>query len=80
MICVQTVLSTFEAQPLGGDDDESIGYSDEGDNTAFKIKYLTSSKLMSLEVYPMTIELNPLTTQSNAKLSFLYEHEFDSFV
>jgi hypothetical protein len=37
---------------LGGDDDESAGYSDEADNTAFKIKYLTSSKLMSLEVIP----------------------------
>lgn len=43
------VLSTFEAQPLG-DDDESLGHLDEGDNTAFKIKYLTSSKLMSLEL------------------------------
>lgn len=43
------VLSTFEAQPLGGDD-ESLGHLDESDNTAFKIKYLTSSKLMSLEL------------------------------
>lgn len=46
----QVVLSTFEAQPLGGDE-ESLGHLDEEDNTAFKIKYLTSSKLMSLEVY-----------------------------
>eukprot|EP00250_Pteridium_aquilinum_P008993 c18365_g1_i1 orf=77-2083(+) len=43
------VLNTFEAQPLGGDD-ESLGHLDEEDNTAFKIKYLTSSKLMSLEL------------------------------
>ncbi|KAH6557817.1 hypothetical protein KP509_1Z091900 [Ceratopteris richardii] len=43
------VLSTFEAQPLGGDD-ESSGHLDESDNTAFKIKYLTSSKLMNLEL------------------------------
>ncbi|MCO5580340.1 hypothetical protein L7F22_034206 [Adiantum nelumboides] len=45
----QVVLSTFEAQPLGGDN-ESMGPVDESDNTAFKIKYLTSSKLMSLEL------------------------------
>ncbi|KAI5077852.1 hypothetical protein GOP47_0007676 [Adiantum capillus-veneris] len=43
------VLSTFEAQPLGGDN-ESLGHLDESDNTAFQIKYLTSSKLMSLEL------------------------------
>lgn len=43
------VLSTFEAQPLG-DDDDSSSHLDELDNAAFNIKYLTSSKLMSLEL------------------------------
>ncbi|CAM6097860.1 unnamed protein product [Calypogeia fissa] len=44
-----TVLQTFEAQPLG-DDDESSSQLDEGDDATFNIKYLTSSNLLSLEL------------------------------
>lgn len=43
------VLDTFEAQPLG-DDDANASDLDEGEAAAFSIKYLTSSKLMSLEL------------------------------
>eukprot|EP01018_Ginkgo_biloba_P011307 Gb_11418 [translate_table: standard] len=43
------VLDTFEAQPLG-DDDANANDLDEGEAAAFSIKYLTSSKLMSLEL------------------------------
>lgn len=44
-----TVLETFDAQPLG-EEDESSTVSDEGDDSTFNIKYLTSSNLMSLEL------------------------------
>lgn len=51
---LQTVLQTFEAQPLG-DDDESSSQLDEGDDATFNIKYLTSSNLLSLEVRRLEI-------------------------
>ncbi|KAL2636416.1 hypothetical protein R1flu_007895 [Riccia fluitans] len=44
-----TVLLTFEAQPLG-DEDESSSHLDEDDDATFNIKYLTSSNLLSLEL------------------------------
>ncbi|BFI29259.1 THO complex subunit 1 [Marchantia polymorpha subsp. ruderalis] len=44
-----TVLQTFEAQPLG-DEDESSSHLDEEDDATFNIKYLTSSNLLSLEL------------------------------
>ncbi|KAH9323394.1 hypothetical protein KI387_018033, partial [Taxus chinensis] len=43
------VLDTFEAQPLG-DDDANADDLEERDASTFSIKYLTSSKLMSLEL------------------------------
>jgi len=43
------VLSTFEAQPLS-DDDGKLNNLDQEEDAAFNIKYLTSSKLMGLEV------------------------------
>uniref|UniRef100_A0A0C9QU23 TSA: Wollemia nobilis Ref_Wollemi_Transcript_9715_2293 transcribed RNA sequence n=1 Tax=Wollemia nobilis TaxID=56998 RepID=A0A0C9QU23_9CONI len=46
---LSTVLDTFEAQPLG-DDDANADDLEERDTEAFSIKYLTSSKLMSLEL------------------------------
>ncbi|KAI4382941.1 hypothetical protein MLD38_008833 [Melastoma candidum] len=42
------VLSTFEAQPLSDEEGESINMEEEAAN--FGIKYLTSSKLMGLEL------------------------------
>ncbi|KAK3150240.1 hypothetical protein QOZ80_3AG0230680 [Eleusine coracana subsp. coracana] len=43
------VLSTFEAQPLSDDDGKLNNFNEEED-AAFNIKYLTSSKLMGLEL------------------------------
>ncbi|KAI3982922.1 hypothetical protein MKX01_010405 [Papaver californicum] len=43
------VLDTFDAQPLT-DDDGNANNLDEEDAAAFSIKYLTSSKLMGLEL------------------------------
>ena len=43
------MLDTFEAQPLSEDDGN--GNILEEEETAFSIKYLTSSKLMGLEVW-----------------------------
>ena len=43
------VLSTFEAQPLCDADGKHNNLEQEED-AAFNIKYLTSSKLMGLEV------------------------------
>lgn len=43
-----TVLSTFEAQPLSDDEGNAINLEDEAAN--FSIKYLTSPKLMGLEL------------------------------
>lgn len=45
----QVVLSTFEAQPLS-DDDGKVDNLVQEEDAAFNIKYLTSSKLMGLEV------------------------------
>jgi len=42
-------LSTFEAQPLS-DDDGKLNNLDQEEDAAFNIKYLTSSKLMGLEL------------------------------
>lgn len=42
------MLSTFEAQPLS--DEEGNANNLEEEAAAFSIKYLTSSKLMGLEV------------------------------
>lgn len=42
------MLNTFEAQPLS--DEESSANNLEEEATTFSIKYLTSSKLMGLEV------------------------------
>lgn len=42
-------MSTFEAQPLS-DDDGKLNNLNEEEDAAFNIKYLTSSKLMGLEV------------------------------
>ena len=42
-------MSTFEAQPLS-DDDGKLNNLDQEEDAAFNIKYLTSSKLMGLEV------------------------------
>lgn len=41
-------MNTFEAQPLSDEDGNAINLEDEASN--FSIKYLTSSKLMGLEV------------------------------
>ncbi|GJN09343.1 hypothetical protein PR202_ga27344 [Eleusine coracana subsp. coracana] len=46
---LQVVLSTFEAQPLSDDDGKLNNFNEEED-AAFNIKYLTSSKLMGLEL------------------------------
>ncbi|TKV98680.1 hypothetical protein SEVIR_9G575400v4 [Setaria viridis] len=43
------VLSTFEALPLS-DDDGKLNNLDQEEDAAFNIKYLTSSKLMGLEL------------------------------
>ncbi|PWZ57915.1 THO complex subunit 1 [Zea mays] len=43
------VLNTFEAQPLS-DDDGKLNNLNEEEDAAFNIKYLTSSKLMGLEL------------------------------
>jgi THO complex subunit 1 len=56
------VLSTFEAQPLS-DDDGKLNNLDQEEDAAFNIKYLTSSKLMGLEVK---------TFEQVALLSFYY--------
>lgn len=45
---LQIVLSTFEAQPLSDDEGNAVNLEDEAAN--FSIKYLTSTKLMGLEV------------------------------
>ena len=45
---LQVVLSTFEAQPLSDEEGDAINMEEEAAN--FGIKYLTSSKLMGLEV------------------------------
>jgi hypothetical protein len=50
------VLDTFEAQPLG-DDDANGSDLDEGEAVSFSIKYLTSSKLMSLEVFSQCYQI-----------------------
>lgn len=44
----QVVLNTFEAQPLSEEEGGAIGMEEETAN--YSIKYLTSSKLMGLEV------------------------------
>lgn len=44
-----TVLETFDAQPLG-DEDEGFSVNGDDDDSTFNIKYLTSSNLMSLEL------------------------------
>uniref|UniRef100_A0A0D9VNH6 Uncharacterized protein n=1 Tax=Leersia perrieri TaxID=77586 RepID=A0A0D9VNH6_9ORYZ len=46
---LMVVLSTFEAQPLS-DDDGKLNNLDQEEDAAFNIKYLTSSKLMGLEL------------------------------
>ncbi|KAL6847600.1 hypothetical protein ACP4OV_022626 [Aristida adscensionis] len=46
---LEVVLSTFEAQPLS-DDDGRVNNLDQEEDAAFNIKYLTSSKLMGLEL------------------------------
>lgn len=46
---LQVVLNTFEAQPLS--DEEGNAHNLEDDAATFNIKYLTSSKLMGLEVW-----------------------------
>lgn len=43
------MLDTFEAQPLS-EDDGNANHLEEEEAAAFNIKYLTSSKLMGLEV------------------------------
>lgn len=43
------MLDTFEAQPLSEDDGNANNLEEE-EAAAFNIKYLTSSKLMGLEV------------------------------
>lgn len=48
------MLSTFEAQILCDDDGKYHNPEQEGD-AAFDIKYLTSSKLMALEVILLSI-------------------------
>lgn len=48
---MQVVLDTFEAQPLN--DDDGDGNNIEEESAYFSTKYLTSSKLMGLEVCPM---------------------------
>ncbi|CAA2970125.1 Hypothetical predicted protein [Olea europaea subsp. europaea] len=45
---LMVVLNTFEAQPLSDEDGNAINLEDEASN--FSIKYLTSSKLMGLEL------------------------------
>lgn len=45
---IQVVLSTFEAQPISDEEGNANYLEDEA--AAFNIKYLTSSKLMGLEV------------------------------
>ncbi|KAF3665314.1 THO complex subunit 1 [Capsicum annuum] len=45
---LQVVLNTFEAQPLS--DEEGNAHNLEDDAATFNIKYLTSSKLMGLEL------------------------------
>lgn len=44
----QVVLNTFEAQPLSDEEGNANNLEDEA--ATFNIKYLTSSKLMGLEV------------------------------
>lgn len=44
----QVVLNTFEAQPLSDEEGDANNLEEEATN--FSIKYLTSSKLMGLEV------------------------------
>ncbi|KAK9115624.1 hypothetical protein Sjap_014571 [Stephania japonica] len=46
---LMVVLDTFEAQPLS-DDDGNANHLEEEEAAAFSIKYLTSSKLMGLEL------------------------------
>ncbi|KAL6645309.1 hypothetical protein ACP70R_016917 [Stipagrostis hirtigluma subsp. patula] len=46
---LEVVLSTFEAQPLS-DDDGRLNNLEQEEDAAFNIKYLTSSKLMGLEL------------------------------
>lgn len=44
------MLDTFEAQPLNDDDGNVNTLEQEEEDAVFNIKYLTSSKLMGLEV------------------------------
>ena len=58
---MQVVLNTFEAQPLSEEEGADNNLEEEG--TAFNIKYLTSSKLMGLEV-----------SDTEKIREFIYEH------
>lgn len=49
---VKVVLNTFEAQPLSDEEGNANNLEEESAN--FSIKYLTSSKLMGLEVINLT--------------------------
>lgn len=56
----KVVLNTFEAQPLSDEEGDANNLEEEAVN--FSIKYLTSSKLMGLEVSSLTILM--LTTKN----------------
>lgn len=49
---LKVVLNTFEAQPLSDEEGDANNLEEEAVN--FSIKYLTSSKLMGLEVSFLT--------------------------
>lgn len=49
---IKVVLNTFEAQPLSDEEGDANNLEEETVN--FSIKYLTSSKLMGLEVSSLT--------------------------
>ncbi|WMV11663.1 hypothetical protein MTR67_005048 [Solanum verrucosum] len=62
------VLNTFEAQPLS--DEEGNAHNPEDDAATFNIKYLTSSKLMGLEVWEHFSILKVLLKQNVGGLKF----------
>ncbi|KAK3025318.1 hypothetical protein RJ639_044449, partial [Escallonia herrerae] len=56
--CLMVVLDTFEAQPLSDEEGNANNLEDEA--STFSIKYLTSSKLMGLEVTASSLHIRSL--------------------
>jgi hypothetical protein len=60
------VLNTFDAQPLSEEEGEANSLEEEA--ATFNIKYLTSSKLMGLEVSMLWLDMR--TSELSSSLTF----------